>query len=153
MEYTNKNKTKKRKKEVQHIKPLIHSIAKTEAFTVSLWESSYTSLHLRCPQDAVNSLRFVFWVFFFFQVLSLKNRTEPKLSFRAVETFKPRHAGKPQAWNQAGYPSTHPCYLCTTNWGVLLPRSSFSCREYFAGATWLHQGLATRATTPGSADF
>lgn len=47
LEYT--NKTKKRKSEVQHIKPLIHSIAKTEAFTVSLWESSYTSLHLRCP--------------------------------------------------------------------------------------------------------
>lgn len=37
-------KKKKRKDEVQHIKPLIHSIAKTEAFTVSLWESSYTSL-------------------------------------------------------------------------------------------------------------
>lgn len=47
LEYT--NNTKKRKSEVQHIKPLIHSIAKTEAFTVSLWESSYTSLHLRCP--------------------------------------------------------------------------------------------------------
>lgn len=47
LEYT--NKTKKRKSEVQHIKPLIHSIAKTEAFTVSLWESSYTSLQLRCP--------------------------------------------------------------------------------------------------------
>lgn len=63
LEYT--NKTKKRKNEVQHIKPLIHSIAKTEAFTVSLWESSYTSLHLRCPQDAVNSLRFLFWFAFF----------------------------------------------------------------------------------------
>lgn len=47
--YNMVKKKKKRKNEVQHIKPLIHSIAKTEAFTVSLWESSYTSLQLICP--------------------------------------------------------------------------------------------------------